>query len=51
MAQHVKPGKGGAFMQLEMRHVTKGNKSNARLRTSEKVLVVLDTLHHSEGSR
>ena len=34
---HVKPGKGGAFIQLEMRDLKSGSKVNERLRTSENV--------------
>ena len=35
--QHVKPGKGGAFNQLELKSVTKGTKLNERFRSSENV--------------
>ena len=36
-AQHVKPGKGGAFNQLELKSLTKGTKLNQRFRSSENV--------------
>ena len=36
-AQHVKPGKGGAFNQLELKSFTKGTKLNQRFRSSESV--------------
>ena len=35
--QHVKPGKGGAFMQVEFRDVRDGTKLNERFRASETV--------------
>jgi len=35
--QHVKPGKGGAFNQVELKSVTKGTKLNERFRSSESV--------------
>ena len=35
--QHVKPGKGGAFNQLELKSVIKGTKLNERFRSSETV--------------
>ena len=35
--QHVKPGKGGAFAQVEMKSVNKSTKLNERLRSSESV--------------
>jgi elongation factor P len=35
--QHVKPGKGGAFAQLEMKSVNKNTKLNERFRSSESV--------------
>ncbi len=34
---HVTPGKGVACMQLEMRHLEKGNKTNKRFNSTEKV--------------
>ena len=36
-AQHVKPGKGGAFNQVELKSITKGTKLNERFRSSENV--------------
>ena len=33
----IKPGKGGAFIQLEMRDLKSGSKINERLRTSENI--------------
>ncbi len=35
--QHVKPGKGGAFAQIEMKSVNKNTKVNERFRSSETV--------------
>lgn len=35
--QHVKPGKGGAFNQVEMKCLTDGTKLNERFRSDEKV--------------
>ncbi len=34
---HVKPGKGGAFVQLEMKSVNEGTKLNERFRSEDKV--------------
>ena len=34
---HVKPGKGGAFVQVEMKDIITGSKSNNRFRSSENV--------------
>ena len=36
-AQHIKPGKGGAFMQVEMKSVEEGTKTNERFRTEDTV--------------
>ena len=36
-AQHVKPGKGGAFAQVEMKSLNKNTKLNERFRSSETV--------------
>ena len=36
-AQHIKPGKGGAFMQVEMKSVEEGTKTNERYRTEDTV--------------
>ena len=35
--QHVKPGKGGAFNQVELKSVIKGTKLNERFRSSEAI--------------
>ncbi len=35
--QHVKPGKGGAFLQVELRDIRHGTKLNERFRSSESV--------------
>ena len=35
--QHVKPGKGGAFAQVEMKSIEKNTKLNERFRSSETV--------------
>ncbi len=35
--QHVKPGKGGAFMQVELKDIRSGSKLNERFRASESV--------------
>ena len=35
--QHVKPGKGGAFNQVEMKSVNKNTKLNERFRSSDTV--------------
>lgn len=34
---HVKPGKGGAFAQVEMRNLRNGSKQNERFRSADKV--------------
>ena len=36
-SQHVKPGKGGAFAQVEMKSLNKNTKLNERFRSSETV--------------
>ena len=36
-SQHIKPGKGGAFMQVEMKSVEEGTKTNERFRTEDSV--------------
>ena len=42
--QHVKPGKGGAFQQVEMKNLADGRKLNERFRSSDKVeRIRLDT--------
>ena len=35
--QHVKPGKGGAFAQVEMKSINKNTKLNERFRSSDNV--------------
>ena len=35
--QHVKPGKGGAFAQVEMKNLNKNTKINERFRSNETV--------------
>ena len=35
--QHVKPGKGGAFNQVEMKSINKATKLNERFRSSDNV--------------
>ena len=35
--QHVKPGKGGAYLQVELREVRDGTKLNERFRSAETV--------------
>ena len=34
---HVKPGKGGAYLQVEMKDNKEGTKKNSRFRSSESV--------------
>jgi elongation factor P len=42
--QHTQPGKGGAYMQVEMKNLIDGRKTNNRFRSDEKVEKVrLDT--------
>ncbi len=36
-AMHIKPGKGGAFMQVEMKSVEEGTKTNERFRTEDTI--------------
>ena len=46
--QHVKPGKGGAFNQLELKSVKKGTKLNERFRSSDNVQrAILDEKQYS----
>lgn len=52
---HVKPGKGGAFAQIELRDIRDGTKLNERFRSSETVeRVILDeyecTFLYADGS-
>lgn len=35
--QHTQPGKGGAYMQVEMKEVTQGTKTNVRFRSADTV--------------
>ena len=35
--EHVKPGKGGAYIQAELKHITNGTKTNTRFQSSEDV--------------
>ncbi|MFM7620224.1 MAG: elongation factor P [Alphaproteobacteria bacterium] len=35
--EHVKPGKGGAYIQVEMKNIVTGNKTNTRFASSEDV--------------
>lgn len=35
--QHVKPGKGGAFVQVELKNLVNGSKLNERFRSADKV--------------
>ena len=35
--QHVKPGKGGAFNQIEMKSINTGTKLNERFRSNETI--------------
>jgi len=45
--QHTQPGKGGAYMQVEMKHLTDGRKTNHRFRSDEKVeKVFLEGIEH-----
>jgi len=37
--EHVKPGKGGAYIQVEMKNIITGNKTNNRFASSEDVLI------------
>ena len=41
--QHTQPGKGGAYLQVEMKALKEGTKTNERFRSSENVeRVILD---------
>lgn len=45
---HVKPGKGGAFAQIELRNLKNGTKLNERFRSSENVeKVILEEVSHT----
>ena len=53
---HVKPGKGGAFAQIELRDIRDGTKLNERFRSSETVeRVILDeaecTFRYADGEQ
>jgi len=37
--EHVKPGKGGAYIQVEMKNINTGNKTNTRFNSNEDVMV------------
>ena len=44
---HVKPGKGGAFAQIELRNLKDGTKLNERFRSSENIeKVILEEVSH-----
>ena len=44
---HVKPGKGGAFAQIELRNLKDGTKLNERFRSSENIeRVILEEVPH-----
>ena len=44
---HVKPGKGGAFAQIELRNLKDGTKLNERFRSSESIeKVILEETPH-----
>ena len=46
--QHVKPGKGGAFAQVEMKSMSKNTKLNERFRSSETIeKATLDELKYN----
>ena len=46
--QHVKPGKGGAFAQVEMKSLNKNTKLNERFRSSENVeKASIDEINHN----
>ena len=45
---HVKPGKGGAFAQIELKNLKDGTKLNERFRSSENVeRVILEEVPHT----
>ena len=47
-AQHVKPGKGGAFNQVELKSIKKGTKLNERFRSSDSIQrAILDEKQYS----
>ena len=45
--QHVQPGKGGAYMQVEMKSIRDGGKSNERFRSADSVeKIFLEEVEH-----
>lgn len=44
--EHVKPGKGGAYIQVEMKNIVTGNKTNTRYNSSEDVDVAFVEQKH-----
>ena len=44
---HVKPGKGGAFAQIELRNLKDGTKLNERFRSSESIEKLYLKKHHT----
>jgi len=44
--EHVKPGKGGAYIQVEMKNIATGNKTNTRYNSSEDVEVAFVEQKH-----
>ena len=46
--QHVKPGKGGAFAQVEMKSLNKNTKLNERFRSSETIEKALTGYWHEQ---
>lgn len=45
--QHTQPGKGGAYMQVEMKDIREGTKKNERFRSSEGVdRVIVEEIEH-----
>lgn len=53
--QHTQPGKGGAYMQVELKNLTEGTKTNVRFRSAETVERVSLDVHpyqylYAEGS-
>lgn len=44
--EHVKPGKGGAYIQAELKNLTTGNKTNTRFSSSEDVAVAFVEQKH-----
>ena len=46
--QHVKPGKGGAFNQVEMKSINSGTKLNERFRSTENIeKAIVEEIKHS----